>query len=340
MTTRLLSFVAALGVAALVAACAFAFEAHAQQQSPASVDPSASVQTEQRLLDELHRIQGRGSIPDTKSYVIEQPAGRTWQIFHQTYLRWVGAAAIICIFSLLVIFYLWRGTLRFGARAGRMMLRFTAFERFVHWMTATCFTVLAISGLNITFGRPLLLPLIGPETFATWSQWAKYAHNYLSFPFTLGVILMFFVWVASNLPTRADVEWIKEGGGMFGGEEPPAYKFNAGEKFIFWTVVIGGSVVTVTGYVLLFPFYLSGIAGMQAAQVVHSVVGVLYIAAMLVHIYMGTLGMEGALEGMWGGEVDVNWAKSHHLLWYEEEVGGKAVDRSRASLDTKAIKTG
>ena len=341
MTSRLLSLAAALGVVALVAAFAFAFQARAQQQSPTQVNPSGSVQTEQQLLEELRRVQGRGSIPDVKSYVIEQPEGRTWQTFHQVYLRWIGGVAIVGIFSLLLIFYLWRGTLRFGARAGRMMLRFTAFERFVHWMTATCFVVLAISGLNITFGRPLLLPLIGPEAFSAWSQWAKYAHNYLSFPFSIGVILMFLIWVASNLPTRADVEWIKQGGGMFGGEEPPAYKFNAGEKFIFWVVVIGGSAVMVTGYVLLFPFYGSGIAVMQAAQVVHSVVGILYIAAMLVHIYMGTLGMKGALEGMWRGKVDVNWAKSHHLLWYEEEVGGgKAGDHSQAPLDAKAIKTG
>ena len=60
----------------------------------------------------------------------------------------------------------------------------TRFERFVHWMTAVCFIVLALSGLNITFGKDLLLPLIGPEAFTGWSQWAKYAHNYLSFPFT------------------------------------------------------------------------------------------------------------------------------------------------------------
>jgi formate dehydrogenase subunit gamma len=340
MRTRLLSLAAAFGVVVLVAAFAFPFPAYAQQQSPTQVNPSASVQTEQQLLDELRRVQGHGSIPDVKSYVIEQPAGRTWQTFHQVYLRWVGALAIIGVFSLLLIFYSWRGTLRFGARAGRMMLRFTTFERFVHWMTATCFVVLAISGLNITFGRPLLLPLIGPEAFSAWSQWAKYAHNYLSFPFSIGIMLMFVRWVASNLPTRADVEWIKQGGGMFGGEEPPAYKFNAGEKFIFWVVVIGGSAVMVTGYVLLFPFYGSDIAGMQVAQVVHSVVGVLYVAAMLVHIYMGTLGMEGALEGMWRGEVDVNWAKSHHMLWYEKEVGGKATDRSQAPLDAKAVKTG
>ena len=81
-------------------------------------------------------------------------------------------------------------------------MRFNAFERFVHWMTATCFIVLAISGLNITFGKSLLLPLIGPEAFTGWSQWAKYAHNYLSFPFTLGVVLIFLMWLAGNIPNR------------------------------------------------------------------------------------------------------------------------------------------
>jgi formate dehydrogenase subunit gamma len=64
----------------------------------------------------------------------------------------------------------------------------------------------------------------------------------------------------------------------------------------------------------------------QLAQVVHSVVGVLYIAAMLVHVYMGTIGMEGAFEGMANGEVDVNWAKSHHSLWYEEEMAHTTKD--------------
>ena len=163
-----------------------------------------------------------------------------------------------------------------------------------------------------------------PGAFSAWSEAAKYAHNYLSFPFTIGVVLMFLMWVASNLPTRVDVEWIKHGGGMFGGDEPPAFKFNAGEKLIFWIVVIGGGAAATTGYILLFPFYGTGIASMQLAQVVHSVVGLLYIASMLVHTYMGTIGTEGAFEGMATGDVDVNWAKSHHSLWYEEEMGGRA----------------
>jgi formate dehydrogenase subunit gamma len=327
-----------LGIAVLAAMLAFALPVAAQQQ-PNRVDPSGSVSTEQQLFQELNRIQGRGTIPDAKSYVIEQPAGRGWGIFHEVYLHWIGGVAIVGIFALLVVFYLWRGALHFGARSGRAMLRFTSFERFVHWMTATCFIVLAISGLNITFGKELLLPLIGPGAFSAWAAAAKYAHNYLSFPFTIGVVLMFLIWIASNLPTRVDIEWIKRGGGMLGGEEPPAYKFNAGEKMIFWIVVIGGGVAATTGYLLLFPFYGTGIVGMQTAQVVHSVVGVLYIAAMLVHIYMGTLGMEGAFEGMATGSVDINWAKSHHSLWYDEEMDSKRNDRSQAQQNAEAVKT-
>jgi formate dehydrogenase subunit gamma len=322
----------------LVVMLAFTLPASAQQQ-PGVVNPQASSVSEQQLLDQLSRIEGRGTIPDTRSYVIEQPAGRQWRTFHQVYLHWIGGIAICAILILLVTFYLWHGPLRFeGERSGRKMLRFTVFERFVHWMTAVCFVILAISGLNITFGKELLLPLMGPSAFSPWSQAAKYAHNFLGFPFTIGVVLMFLMWAARNLPTRADVQWMKQGGGMLGGHEPPSYKFNAGEKMIFWIVVIGGGATATTGYLLLFPFYGTNIAAMQLAQVVHSVVGVLYIAAMLVHVYMGTIGMEGAFEGMANGEVDVNWAKSHHSLWYEEEMAHTTKTRSTVPPDTRGAK--
>ena len=317
----------ALGALALCVLVAMAAPAGAQQ--PSSVDPNANAVKEQQLMQELKRIQGRISIPDAKASTLEQPAGREWRLFHEVYLRWIGAIAIVGIVVLLAAFYLWRGAIHFeGGRSGRKMLRFTAFERVVHWMTTTCFVVLAISGLNITFGKKLLLPLIGLSGFSTWSEAAKYAHNFLSFPFTIGVVLMFLMWVAGNLPTRVDIEWMKRGGGMFGGDEPPAFKFNAGEKLIFWIVVIGGGAAATTGYVLLFPFYGTSIANMQLAEIVHSVVGMLYIAAMLVHAYMGTIGTEGAFEGMGTGEVDVNWAKSHHSLWYEEETGRARSDQS------------
>ena len=196
--------------------------------------------------------------------VLEQPAGRDWRQFHQVTLRWIGAIAILGMLAVLVLFYLIRGMVRIeNGRSGRTLVRFNAFERFVHWMTATCFIVLALSGLNITFGKELLTPLIGPEAFATWSQWAKYAHNYLSFPFTLGVVLMFLMWIAWNFPSGVDVRWIREGGGIVGNNHPPARRFNAGQKVIYWVVVLGGGAAAVTGYLLMFPFYATDVAGMQ-----------------------------------------------------------------------------
>jgi formate dehydrogenase subunit gamma len=206
-----------------------------------------------------------------------------------------------------------------SGRSGRTIVRFNAFERFVHWMTATCFIILAISGLNITFGRSLLLPLMSPEAFTTWSEMGKYAHNYLSFPFTLGVVLIFLMWIGGNIPNKVDAEWLKRGGGIVGHDHPPAYRFNAGQKMVYWIVVLGGGAVAVTGYLLMFPFYGTDIGSMQTAQIVHAVVGVLFVAAMLAHIYIGTIGMEGAFEAMGEGTVDVNWAKEHHSLWLEEE---------------------
>jgi formate dehydrogenase subunit gamma len=305
----------AIGAGALVLLVGVASPSIAQQ-----VNPTASSVREQQLLQEMDRIQGRVSIPDQRSSVLVQPAGREWREFRIVALRWIGGVAILGMLAVLVIFYLARGMVRLeSGRSGRTIVRFNSFERFVHWMTATCFIVLAISGLNITFGRTLLLPLIGHEAFSEWSQWAKYAHNYLSFPFTIGVVLIFLMWIAGNIPNKVDVDWLKRGGGIVGHDHPPAYRFNAGQKAIYWIVVIGGGLVAATGYELMFPFYLSGIEGMQLAQVVHSIVAMLFMAVMLAHIYIGTIGMEGAFEAMGSGTVDVNWAREHHNLWLEEQ---------------------
>ena len=319
-----------LGALLLLAIFSLAPPSSAQQRNPdTSVNPTASSVKEDALLGELNRISGRCTIPDQKACTIEQPAGRDWRHFHEVTLRWIGAVAILGMLALLVIFYLTRGMVRIEAgRSGRVLARFSAFERAVHWMTASCFVVLAVTGLNITFGRPLLLPWMGPEAFTAWSQWAKYAHNYLSFPFVLGVFLIFLMWIAWNLPTRADVEWLREGGGMVGNKHPPADRFNAGQKAIYWIVVLGGGALAGSGYLLMFPFYGTNIANMQLAEMVHGVSAALFVAVMLAHVYIGTIGTEGAFEGMWDGTVDLNWAKQHHSLWAEKEAARQHIARS------------
>ena len=289
-------------------------------QQPSQVNPRAESVHERELLKELQKIQGRTTLPDKRSGVLEQPEGRAWRAFHEGPLRWIGAIAILGMLGLIVLFYLIRGMVRIeGGRSGRTVVRFNAFERFVHWLTATSFVVLALSGLNITFGRTLLTPLIGPVAFAELAQWGKYAHNYLSFPFTLGVALIFLMWIAWNFPSGVDFKWLAQGGGLVGSKHPPARRFNLGQKAIYWVVVLGGAASAITGYLLLFPFYATDIAGMQTAQMVHAIVGLLFIAIMLAHIYIGTIGMQGAFEAMGKGEVDVNWARQHHSLWLEQQ---------------------
>src|ERR1700761_4536031 len=167
-------------VVAILIVAAAAPMAAAQQFK--SVNPTSDAVKEQELLRESDRIQGLGTIPDIKSYVLEQPMGRIWRQFHEIWLRWIGTIAILGMLLLLIVFYLIRGKVRIeSGRAGINLVRFTAFERFTHWMTATCFVILALTGLNISFGKHVLLPLIGPDAFSTWSLAAKYAHNFTSF---------------------------------------------------------------------------------------------------------------------------------------------------------------
>jgi formate dehydrogenase subunit gamma len=308
--------------AAAMVGCLVAFTAPAiAQPAGAPIDPQADVVDQQTLLREFPRIQGEINQLDPRARVLIQPAGRTWDYFHQIVLRWIGAIAIIGTLAALAAAYWILGRLRITAgRSGRKILRFKQFERFAHWLTAVSFVVLAVTGLNITFGKPLLLPLIGPDAFSAFSQYAKYTHNFVSFAFVLGLALIVAIFIKDNIPDKTDIEWFKQGGGFIKSKHAPARRFNAGEKLVFWGALGAGVAVTISGFLLLFPFYVTNIFGMQIAQGVHAVIAILFIALILGHIYIGTLGMEGAFEAMATGEVDFNWAKEHHDLWLEEQL--------------------
>jgi formate dehydrogenase subunit gamma len=310
----------AIRVLGFLSMLAFALPAAAQQSNPnVPVDPDASAVKEEALLRDAPRIEGRIDQPDEKARVLMQPAGRQWDHFHEVILHWLGAIVILGMIALLALAYLIMGRIRMSAgRSGRKIVRFSGFERFSHWLTAVSFVLLALTGLNITFGKLLLLPAIGPEAFSSFAQIAKYVHNFVSFSFVVGLALIITLWIKDNIPQRVDLDWLKQGGGFIKSKHAPAGRFNAGEKLVFWFAVGAGLAVIVSGLLLLFPFYWTNIAGMQIAQVVHAVVAVLFVAVILAHIYIGTLGMEGAFEAMGTGEVDLNWAKEHHDRWLEE----------------------
>jgi formate dehydrogenase subunit gamma len=284
-------------------------------------NPTASVANQKTLLEQAPRIQGRIDIPDVKASVLMQPAGRTWDYFHEVLLHWGGAVVIVGMLAVLALAYLIMGRLRIEAgRSGRTIVRFKAFERFAHWLTAVSFVLLGLTGLNITFGKVLLLPLVGPDLFSDISQVAKYVHNFTSFAFVAGLVLITVLFFRDNLFKRVDVDWVKQGGGFIKSKHAPAGRFNLGEKFVYWLSVAAGLLVSASGFVLLFPFYGTNIADMQIAQVAHAVIAILFIALILGHIYIGTLGMEGAFEAMGTGEVDINWAREHHDRWLAEKL--------------------
>jgi formate dehydrogenase subunit gamma len=291
-----------------------------QAGSASGMNPTAAAPGEQQLLQELNKLQGRVSIPDSKAAVLEQPQGRGYQSFHERYLPWIGGLLIIAVLLGLALFYAMRGRIRTEApETGIKIRRFNAFERLVHWMTAASFIVLGLTGLNYVFGKRLIFPLIGPDAFAAWSQWAKFAHNFIAWPFIIGIVLMLLIWIRDNIPDRYDWPWLRQGGGMFGRGHPPARRFNAGQKLMFWSVILGGGALSVSGILMLFPFWSLDINGMQWAQYVHAFTGVIMIAIILGHIYIGTLGMEGAYDAMGSGEVDLAWAREHHSAWVDEQ---------------------
>lgn len=286
-------------------------------------------------------LQGKVSIPDTKSGVLIQSGGEGWRAIRNGPLMTYGSWVLLGTIILLALFYLLRGRIRLEkGPSGILIERFGGLERFVHWMTAVSFILLALTGINILWGRHVLLPVIGPEAFSVLTLAGKYAHNFLAFPFMLGVLLMFVLWVGQNIPNRHDLVWFAKGGGMFSKHaHPPARKFNGGQKIIFWAVVLGGLSLSFSGISLMFPFEfalwektfaiinifgaglpesVSPIMEMQLSSLWHSILAIVMIAVILAHIYIGTLGMEGAFAAMGSGYVDENWAQEHHNIWVEE----------------------
>lgn len=291
--------------------------------------------------------QGNVSIEDKKAGIMIQSEGDNWRAIRNGPLSTYGVWMIFGVIALLAIFFVIRGRIRVEhGLSGRTLVRFNGLERFSHWLLANCFILLALTGLNVMYGRYVLLPIIGPEAFSTITLLGKYVHNYVGFAFMVALVMILVLWIKNNIPNKHDIVWLAKGGGMFSkGSHPPAKKFNAGQKILFWLVILGGASISMSGVALMFPFQFEMFAGtfsilnvfglglpteltpmqeMQYAQLWHAIMALFLIAAIIGHIYIGTLGMEGAFDAMGTGEVDRNWAREHHPLWLAEEDGAKA----------------
>ncbi len=271
-------------------------------------------------------LSGVSSLPYTNAEVLEQPEGRSWRERHNVWIRFGGGWLIFGAGLALALFLFGRGRIRIAeGRSGQTIERFNEMERANHWMTATSFIIMALSGLVILYGKPLLLPLIGEASLGSVAWWSAWLHMSTAVPFVIGIVLMAVLWLRENLVTRLDIEWLKQFGGFLDDspDKPSARRFNAGQKLVFWGVLLGGLAALATGIPLMVPFEWFGYEGMQWAQLLHAAIGLAFIALIMGHIYIGTVGMEGAIDAMWSGRVDRNWAKEHHDLWFDEATGGK-----------------
>ena len=326
---------------------AFLYAGAAAMTLSPSLDAPAVAQTDGRVPgdalgtvndSELWRMvregdQGTVSIPDKQAGVLVQSEGDNWMNWRNGPIALVGAIMFWVMFFVVFGFYMLRGKVKMAyGPSGRKVLRFTSLERFAHWLTAVSFLVLAVTGVNMLYGKHVLIPLLGKPLFATLTEAGKYVHNYVGFAFMLGLLLIFVLWVKDNIWDKYDAGWIKKGGGLlFETEHPPAAKFNFGQKTVFWAVIIGGGVLSFTGLNLLFPFVLFDLQQMQWIQAIHGTVSQILCMLMIAHIYIGTVGMEGALDTMTTGKVDENWAREHHSAWLEEVRETEAKTRKETS---------
>ena len=285
--------------------------------------------------------------------VLVQDGGMRWLLMRNGPVAEYTAYGLGGILALLVLFYLIRKKIRIdGEKTGRTVTRFKAVERFAHWVLAGSFILLGLTGLYSLFGRMVLIPLFGKESFASIALVSKWVHNNVSWAFMIALVVIFFMWVAHNLPNRTDLKWLAMGGGIFKkGVHPPAKKFNAGQKLIFWSVIVLGASISASGLSLLFPFEMPMFAAtfakmnalgltemlgmeplrtvlapqeeMQLAQLWHTIVSCVLIVIIIAHIYIGSVGMEGAYDAMGSGEVEEQWAREHHSLWLDEIEAGK-----------------
>ena len=256
--------------------------------------------------------------------VLIQPMGQTWRAARVP-VATIGGFLFVLALLAIAVFYVLRGPIKTsGAPTGRMVERFTLVERSVHWGVAITFVALAVTGLVITFGKSVLLPIIGYTLFSWLATLSKTLHNFVGPVLVVLLPIMIVLFLRENLFRAHDFAWLKKAGGMFSGEHVPAGKANAGQKLLFWLmVVVIGITLCVTGLILDFPNFNQTRATMQLANVVHMVAGIAGTILVAGHIYLGTIGMKGALDAMRTGYVDEAWAKEHHEYWYNDIKAGR-----------------
>jgi len=273
-------------------------------------------------------------VPNIDGTVLINRSGEDWKTFRTDYLVPYGGYLLLGALGLITVFFLYRGRIRIeDGRSGKLVPRFSVNQRVVHWFAASQFVILGLTGLVLLYGRYVLIPLLGPEGFSATAAACKEIHNLFGPIFPFAVVAIIFLFGRGNWFNWTDIKWFLKGGGLFGDRMADSGYYNGGQKVWFWMTVTFGLTISVSGLILDFPVFGQGRELMAGAHVIHSLLAVVFIAAAFAHIYIGTLGMEGAAESMTQGYVDANWAKEHHNLWYAEMERAGMVDVEPNALE-------
>jgi len=262
---------------------------------------------------------GYSAVKGRETNELIQGSGQNWRELRNGPIALYGSWLIGGTLAILALFYIWRGKVELiHPRTGNTVARWSAKERRMHWLTAGVFIILATTGLSLLYGRAVLIPLFGHYGFSIYADIAKLLHNILGPVFIVALFSMVINWFKQNLLNRIDLQWFMGFGGMVGNKHPSAEKLNGGEKMWFWSLVFIGFTLSVTGLVLDFPNFDQQRELLQLSHLIHVTTALVLIAFAFGHIYIGTIGTEGALEGMVSGNVDTAWAQQHHDLWLKE----------------------
>ncbi|MEN8129573.1 MAG: formate dehydrogenase subunit gamma [Pseudomonadota bacterium] len=286
---------------------------------------------------------GYSAVKGQEANVLIQSGGQNWRQVRNGWLIPYSGYLLIAMIALFALYFMFKGRIPIeGGRSGKEITRTTSTERWIHWFTAVVFILLALTGLILLYGRTVLIPIMGPEAFAAMADVGITVHNYLGVLFILAMVLTIISFFRDSLfNLKVDMTWFSKAGGYLGGSKPSSEKYNAGQKAWYWTVVIMGVILCVTGLILDFPNLEQNRGTMQLANIIHVLASAIVIAFFLVHIYLAAIGIEGALEAMISGKVDENWVKQHHDLWYEElQKSGQratAAEGKRAANEARSL---
>lgn len=205
-------------------------------------------------------------------------------------------------------------------RNPRDIQRYNASERANHWIVGICFILLALSGL--AFFHPAFFPLT--QLFGS-PTWTRILHPYIGVVMAFFFLLMAIRFAHLNLIGKRDIEWLKRVGEMINGDDhnmPEQGKYNGGQKMLFWGLVIGMLLITVSGVLMWRSWVSVPIGVIRVASVVHAGAAVFMIGLIIMHVY-AAIWTKGTIRAMLYGTVTRAWAKQHHRAWYRQVTGDK-----------------